>query len=846
MELRRLRSLTPLVGVALFGFAVWLLHRELRNYHYADLVRELRDIPRSRVVFSVAMTLVSYAVLTLYDALGVRYVRRSLSYGRIAMASLVGYGVSMTLGFPLLTGAPLRYRLYSRWGLAPGEIARIVAFYSTTYWLGLLAVGGAAFLLDPPKVPEGFPVTETWLRPIGALLLGVLVAYFIMAALQTRVTIRGFRVELPSLKMAVAQVASSSLDWVVAAAVMYALMPPNAPSFTAFFAVYVAGQAAGHASHVPGGVGVLESVVLLLLTPQIPAPEVLGALLAWRAIYYLLPLGMAVVTLAVHELRTLGGRVRGAPEPLAGLYSALEPQVLAVASFVCGTVLLFSAATPLVAGRLAAVRPWLPLAAIEGAHLAGAGAGAGLLLLARGLQMRLARAWTLAAWLLAIGIAASLLKALDWEEALILSAALGGLLATRARFYRAATLRDEPYTPGWVAAMGLVAVAMVGVGFFAYKHVDYAAGLWVHFAPRGDASRFLRACAVAGVTFAATAAAHLTRPRRADAAAGADDLAAAREIALRSPRADARLVLGGGVGVVVSPGRRAFLMYGRSGRSWVALGDPVGDADEAGELAWRFREEADRQGAWPVFYEARAGTLPLYLEMGHVLIKLGEEAVVPLETFSLDDPARRSLRRAHQQAEDAGARFEIVEADGIPALIPELRAVADDWLARRGAAEKGFVAGRFDEAYLARFPAAIVRVEGKIVAFANLWLAAGETEAAADLVRWSRAAPPRTMEFLLAEAMCWARSQGYREWSLGMAPLAGMRTHAIGERWQEMETLAFRHGEHFADADALRQHRDRFGAEWRPRYLVVPPAAPVPRVLDDIAALIAGPRGAKG
>ncbi|HET7462815.1 MAG TPA: bifunctional lysylphosphatidylglycerol flippase/synthetase MprF [Longimicrobium sp.] len=843
MLLRRLRSLTPLLGVALFGFALWLLHRELRNYHYADLVRELRGIPRSRLMLAVGLTLVSYAVLTLYDALGVRYVQRKLSYGRIAMASLVGYGVSMTLGFPLLTGAPLRYRLYSRWGLAPGEIARIVAFYSTTYWLGLLAVGGAAFLLDPPRVPRGFPVDQVWLRPVGALLLGVLVAYFIMAALKTRVTVRGFRVELPSLRLAIAQVASSSLDWVVAAGVMYALLPPSAPSFAAFFAVYVAGQAAGHASHVPGGVGVLESVVLLLLTPALPAPEVLGALLAWRAVYYLLPLGMAVVTLAVHELRTLGGRVRGVPEPQAGLYAALEPQVLAVAAFVCGAVLLFSAATPLVPRRLAAMGGWLPLPLIETAHLAGAVCGAGLLLLARGLQMRLGRAWRLGVWLLAAGITASLLKALDWEEALMLAGALGGLLATRGRFYRAAALRDEPYTPAWVAAMGLVVVAMVAIGFFAFKHVDYSSALWLRFAPGADAARFLRACVAVALVLGAAAAAHLLRPRGALAARpGADELAAAREVAARSPRADAQLALLGDKTLLWGPGRAAFLMYAVSGRSWVAMGDPVGDAAEGGELAWRFREEADRQGAWPVFYQASAESLPLYLEMGLVLLKLGEEAVVHLDAFSLDDPARKGLRRACHQAAAAGARFEVVDAAAVPALIPELRAVSDDWRARRGGVEKGFAAGRFDADYLARFPVAVVRVEGRIVAFANLWLAAEGTEATVDLVRWSRAAPPRVMELLFMELMLWARERGYRDFNLGMAPLTGLQTHALGERWQAMGSLVFRHGEHFQDLHGLRRYKERFGATWRLRYLVVPPAAPVPRVLDSIAALIAGER----
>lgn len=200
------------------------------------------------------------------------------------------------------------------------------------------------------------------------------------------------------------------------------------------------------------------------------------------------------------------------------------------------------------------------------------------------------------------------------------------------------------------------------------------------------------------------------------------------------------------------------------------------------------------------------------------------------------------MRRVRDEAARAGASFEVVDAAAVPALTAELKAVSDDWLARRGAAEKGFASGRFDPGYLANFPVAVVRMDGEVVAFANLWLAAEGTEATVDLVRWSRAAPRRVMEFLFVELMLWAKAQGYRTFNLGMAPLEGLQTHAMGERWQEMGSLVFRHGEHFRDMDGLRRYKERFGAEWRLRYLVVPPAAAVPRVLDDIAELIAGER----
>jgi len=838
--LQRLHALTPLFGIALFAFALWLLHRELRNYHYADLARELRNLPRSRLLLAVVLTLVSYAVMTLYDALGVQYVRRKLSYVRIAMASLVGYGISMTLGFPLLTGAPLRYRMYTRWGLTPGEIARIIGFYSTTFWLGVLAVGGLSFALDPPHLPPDFPVDPAWLRPLGWLMIVALVAYLVLAALGTRIAIRGVRIALSSVRMAVAQVVSSSLDWVLAAWVMYALLPPDAPTFTSFFGIFLAGQILGHASHVPGGLGVFESVLLYFLTPRIPAPQVVGALLAYRAVYYLLPLGLAVLTLAGHELRRLQTRVAGGPEPMAGWFSAQAPQVLAIATFVGGAILLFSVATPVDADRLDAFRRFVPLAVAEPAHLLAAGVGVMLLLLARGVQMRLAAAWRLAVAMLAAGMVFALLKGLDWEEAAALAAMLVAMRVSRRRFHRRVGVLEEPFTPGWLVAAGVILIGTVWVGFFAYKHVQYDAGLWTTFAYDADAPRFMRALVAMSIVLVAFAVAHLARsPHARPQLPSAGELAAAKAILARSPRADANLALLGDKPLMFNPARTAFLMFGVTGRSWVALGDPVGPAEEHEELAWRFREEADRRGAAPVFYETAEETRPLYTDMGLALINLGEEAVVPLAGFSLEGEERRHPRRAWKQAHRHGVTFELVPAEGVAAILPELREVSDAWLARRRAREMGFAMGRFDPAYLSNFPHAVARMAGKVIAFATVWQAAEGTELAVDLVRWSRAAPPGIMEFLLVELMLWGRANGWRELSLGMAPLAGL-TPDLSPRARAMGALVYRHAEHFRDLHGLRRYKERFGAEWRPRYLAIPAGPALPRILVSIADLIAG------
>jgi phosphatidylglycerol lysyltransferase len=834
--------ITPLLGVALFAFALWLLHHELRNYHYADLVRVLRDLPRGPLWLAVALTALSYAVFTLYDGLGVHYVGRKLSYGRIAMASLVGYGVSMALGFPLLTGAPLRYRMYSRWGLSAGEIARIIAFYSTTFWLGSLAVGGIALLVDPPPLPPQLGIDPAWIRPLGGLLLGLLTAYLVLAALGTQTTIRGFRLEMPSLPIAVAQVLSSALDWILAAAVLYVLLPAGSISFGAFFTIFVVGQFAGHTSHVPGGVGVFDSIALVFLTPTIPTPDVLAALFAWRAIYYLLPLLAAVVTLGVHELRRVGTRV-GMPEPLAEWFAAGGPQVLAMTSFVAGMLLLLSGATPEDPGRLAWLHRHLPFAVTELAHLLGSMVGVALLLAARGLQLRLAAGWRASVLLLAAGIACSLLKGLDWEEAAMLAVALAAVLPSRRRFHRRARLREEPFTPGWVAAVGVVVTGAVWIGLFAYKQQEvlYDASLWTTFAPDAAAPRFLRATVGVLVVLAGFAAAHLLHPGPPEPTPPTPaELADARRIIALQPRADANAALLGDKALLFNPQRTAFVMYGTTRRGWVALGDPVGPPGEREELAWRFREEADRHGAWRAFHLVGDGALGIYREMGLTEVTLGEEAVVAIDAFSLEDPARRRLRHAWSGLRSRGVTAEVVAPEAVPALLPELKRVSDAWLARRSAREKGFSMGRFDPAYLANFPHAVVRVQGKVVAFATVWPAAPGTELAVDLVRYTREAPPGVVDFLFVELILWGKARGWRTLNLGMAPLPEGPGREPTPAWRRLGALVFRHGEHFASFQRLRRYKERFGADWCPRYLAAPANPPLPRVVVGIAGLITG------
>jgi phosphatidylglycerol lysyltransferase len=230
----------------------------------------------------------------------------------------------------------------------------------------------------------------------------------------------------------------------------------------------------------------------------------------------------------------------------------------------------------------------------------------------------------------------------------------------------------------------------------------------------------------------------------------------------------------------------------------------------------------------------------LYIDLGLSLVKLGEEARVLLSDFSVEGSARADLRQAKRRAERDGASFGIIPVEHVPAMLPQLRTVSDAWLQDKVTNEKGFSLGAFSDEYLARFPIAVVRAEGSIVAFANIWASGNREELSVDLMRFVPDAPRGAMDYLFIELMLWAKQQGYRWFNLGMAPLSGLETHALAPAWHRVGNFVFKYAEQFYNFDGLRRYKSKFDPVWRPRYLAFPGGLALPRVLLDVSALISG------
>ena len=838
----RLRAALPaLLGLGLFLVALAVLRRELNAVSWRTIAADVRATSARSLSLAILLTGLNYAVLTAYDFIAFASIGRKLSRWRIALTSLLAYAVANNVGFAMLSGASVRYRFYSRWGVKPDELSRIVISISITFWLGLLALGGLSLAVDPlPGVRE---IAGKWFAgPAGWILVAISLGY-VAATFVRRAPLRigRFEIPMPTATLAILQLVVSSIDWILAAAVLYVLLPPSSATFLIVLGAFLAAQLLGLASHVPGGVGVFETLTILLLEPFISSGNVLPALVVYRAVYYLLPLFVALVALVADEMYERRHQTKRATAFLGQLSEQLSPRLLAAFTFLGGLVLLFSGATPAAEGRLNELGRIVPLGVIETSHFIGSLVGAALLLLSQGLARRLDVAYFLTVFTVAVGIAVSLLRAAGFEEAALLTLLLLVLVRARPAFERKAALLETRFSGAWTAAVAAAIASSLWLGFFAFKHVEYSPDLWWQFALHGEASRFLRGSVGAASLVLLFALAQLIRPAPHEADEPTDaDLEAATEAIAHHGTATASLVYLRDKALLFNEDRSGFVMYGVKGQTFVAMGDPVGPPAAAPDLIRAFLERCDDFGGTPVFYEVRKQNLHHYADFGLTFMKLGESARVDLERFTFEGPAASRYRQVIRRLEKDGATFRMIVPAEVPATIDQLSKVSDDWLEEKAGGEKGFSLGFFDPEYLARFPVGLVERDGHVVAFANLWPGPCKEEIAIDLMRYHRDAPKNVMEALFVHLIKWSKEQGYRWLDLGMAPMSGFEQSPVAPLWMRLGVFLYEHGEPLYNFQGLRAYKDKFDPVWDPRYLAYPGGLKLARILADISALVAG------
>ena len=291
------------IGIFLFLAALWVLRRTLSGLGFAEIRHALHSLPGDAMGKALLLTGINYLVLTCHDWLALKYIKRKVGYARISLAAFVSYAFSNGLGFSAITSSSVRFRFYSAWGLDGMEIAKVVSFCTVTMGLGLCATAGVSLLTQPRLIPTQAIASLLAVRLTGAFLLCLVAAYLLLCAFHRRsYSFRKWDFSLPSFPLSVSQLVVSFVDWAIAAGVLYVLIP-SVPglTYTRFLTVFLLAQTAGIVSQVPGGLGVLESVVAMLLAPAVPVESIIASFVVYRAIYYLLPFSVAAGLLGVRE-----------------------------------------------------------------------------------------------------------------------------------------------------------------------------------------------------------------------------------------------------------------------------------------------------------------------------------------------------------------------------------------------------------------------------------------------------------------------------------------------------------------------------------------------------------------
>lgn len=471
-----LQYLGRVVVFAIFILAIYLLYNKLKSYSISEIRECIQQISWTRIGLSLGLMVINYLILVGYDWLALKAIHKKLPLSRVGLVSFIGQAVSYNFG-ALLGGTTVRYRFYSAWGFKLVEIVRLVIMLAITFWVGALGLCGIIFLISPPDIPEallnGMPIKDV--RVLGLILSSIAFTYLALCfSIRKPVHFFNKEFEFPLPGIAIAQCVVAGIDLIAAAACMYVLLPEEIGiGFFQFLPSYLMAQVAVVITHIPGGVGVFELVILELThTPE--EQTVFAAVLLFRLIYYIIPLLAAAILLAIYEARQNTQMLKGTGRWLSVLSHTISSYLV----FIAGVIFLVSATLPTDFRHLPELMAYWPKSLLGVGHFISALSGAALLFVSYGLEKRQKSAYRLSIILIGLGILGVLLKGFSWQVAIMGIIIMVAIACAHKRFYRNSSffqLRTPLY---WFVASFLVLGFVFLLGWFLYHPAWDRAASW--------------------------------------------------------------------------------------------------------------------------------------------------------------------------------------------------------------------------------------------------------------------------------------------------------------------------------------------------------------------------------
>jgi phosphatidylglycerol lysyltransferase len=841
--------LLPL-GFLVFIWALVLLHNQLKNLSYTEIINSLKAIPLFRIVLASGIALLYYLILGGYDIVAFKYIGSNVSLKPkdILFTCFVSNVLANNTGYSMLFGGSIRYRLYSTYNVSMVNVTKVLLFSSATMWLGLLAVGGFVFTFSPGiagdissinNIVGGFIFTFFLklfpTRTMGIVSIVALLSYVFLSILRSRpVKVFKWTLTFPNIKIVAAQILIAMCDWLVASLTFYVLMPVGYISYFDLLKVFLIAQFTVIASQVPGGIGVFEGCIAYLLPNSASDSTVVGAVLTYRAIFYLFPLLIALVLLGSFEFAK---RFKKGAKIFGKTLSSAMAQILALSSFFAGMIIMFSTSTPFATARLKFLTNLPPLRFVDLSHFLLSAVAMAMLLISRAIQLRIKNAWNIACILISFAIVLILIAGESPLVLICLIVLLITLLVSKKYFYRDISVLNTSFSLWWFVATCSAFVLSVWIGFFVHKQ-DISS--WIHLSAffknilsATDAARFLRASLGMGVIMFVVILEQISKNFfKKPVSFTKDDI---KNIAYSSRWAYALNALASDKNYIVNKQKDAFIMYAKSRDSWIALGDPIGKYAHKNELLWKFKEVADKACAKLAFIGIDCEYAQIYNDIGLDIFNLGQEAKIPLRAFNKKEGRFKSFCDLEEDMQSAGFKYKVLHSNQFEQYRGIFAGISKEWEQETNYIERNFIPGKYDDSYMKDMDFGVLEKDGKVCAFSVLAKTKNKYEISSGIVRYLEC-DKDVFAYILFKNILQAKEDEYEWFDMGLAYFPTMDNS--GEALKYFAKM-FMFSEHFNyDLISLRNFKDKFCPIWHDKYIAINPDKYMFSFIKNFTALI--------
>lgn len=624
---RLVRCASHALGLILMIGALYIVQKQFRGLKLSDIKNALVAIPPQTLMLSVGCTFVSYFILSFYDRLAALQLGCRLSFWRTAFAAFCSYVLSHNIGFSAISGAAVRFRLYGNWGVKPFIIAQIIAFCSTTYLLGALALVGAVFLFEPQEVPLLGTHFSFWLLRVGGVLAWVIVvAYIALSVKMKEVRLGRYTIALPGFGLAIAQVVVSTADVAATAAIAYALLPSSVHlGYGAFLAIYIASYTAGLVASVPGGLGVFDGTMIMALSAYMPTAQILSVILVFRLFYYIIPLFMAGAMFAGHELflrgeaaiigdfppekRPLKKKIfRGIGSSIRESEAEFSVAVATACSSLCGIGLLGLSFLTVPHWRMVEWYSWPVFMIVEYGLCICA---IGFMGVSIGLARRVVLAWYMELCLLSVSIVLGWLRGINIYILFFMALVMFLIVPFRAVYYRHSRLFSSQERGRTILSLVLLGIFVFILWWWGPAHLHMES--WRDVLLSSSASLSTSGAMVVALLVGLVMIYSVVAPGTIVSTPW-DRQMASYYHSFPVTCSD----LAGGIhpdGVITSKKSTTALPFIRDEGFIIGLGDPVGHDEEIIEVIRRLRDLAEQEKHILAFWNVRSDWLPIYQDM---------------------------------------------------------------------------------------------------------------------------------------------------------------------------------------------------------------------------------------